>query len=513
MRKPKRHRRSEPIRRGGDALRADLPTIRPNSGDCTARARDRNNRGFELIGEGHPRRAVVELREAIRLDPRLPGAHNNLGIALQVLGELREATAEYRTAIGLDAGSYPARVNLGNLLFDRLHDYAGAAAEFREAVRLKPGDATLIGRLAKALEWDGRPGEAAVAYDAFVRDFPQAATAEFLFDRGLLKLKLGDFAAGWAGLERRHEAPSAGGIRLPGIPNWHGEPFDGTLVLNSTRDGYGDALMAIRFADGVRRRVREIVLLCRRAEARLLGRCGGIDRVATEPSDLPAATAQATVLGLAAAMGVTPETMPGAAPYLSTDEATDGRWRGTFRAVAGRFNVGISWQGNPRQAHDARRSFRLGHLAPLAAVPGVSLISLQKGHGCEQLADAGFPIVDLGFEYQVGDWLDTAAIVDQLDLVISPDTAICHLAGALGKPVWTALSRPADWRWLLDRDDSPWYPSMRLFRQERPGEWGPVFGRMAEVLRDLAGSPGGLAGIIAGGGRGRRAPADAAPGH
>ena len=485
MRKPKRRRRSERIRRGADSFPADPPAIVSTPGESTARARDRNNRGLALI-KGHPQQAVVELREAIRLDPRLPGAHNNLGIALQVLGELRAAEAEYRAAIRLDPGSYPARVNLGNLLRDRLHDHAGAAAEFREALRLRPGDAAMLARMAQALEWDGRPGEAAAAYDEFVRDFPAAATAEVLFDRGILKMKLGDFAAGWPGLERRHEAPSAVGIRIVGIPNWHGEPLDGTLVLNATMDGYGDALMAIRFAAEARRRVREIVLLCRPSEARLLGRCRGIDRITTDPGDLPPAAAQATILGLAAALGVTPDTTLGADPYLSSDDATAGRWRSTLQVVPGRFQIGVSWQGNPRQSDDARRSFRLGHLAPLAAVAGASLISLQKGHGCEQLADAGFPVVDLGFEYQVGDWLDTAAIVGQLDLVISADSAVCHLAGGLGKPVWTALSHPAEWRWLLDRDDSPWYPTMRLFRQERLGEWGPVFRRMAEALGELA---------------------------
>ena len=173
-------------------------------------------------------------------------------------------------------------------------------------------------------------------------------------------------------------------------------------------------------------RVREIVLLCRPAEARLLGRCRGIDRVATDPGDLSPAAAQATVLGLAAALGVTPETMRGGEPYLSPDSETTGRWRGSVGAARGGFRVGVCWQGHPRHAADARRSFRLEHLAPLAAVPSVALVSLQKGPGCEQLAASGFPVVDLGFEYQVGDWLHTAAIISQLDLVISPDSSVAH---------------------------------------------------------------------------------------
>ena len=146
------------------------------------------------------------------------------------------------------------------------------------------------------------------------------------------------------------------------------------------------------------------------------------------------------------------------------------------------FRVGVCWAGNPSHRQDVFRSFRLAELAPLAEFPGVSLVSLQKGQGTEQLSDVSFPVVDLGPEYAAGDWLDTAAVVSQLDLVVTPDTALAHLAGALGKPVWTALSRPAEWRWMRDRDDSPWYPTMRLFRQDKLGEWGPVFRRMEEAL-------------------------------
>jgi Tetratricopeptide repeat len=470
------------MRGGGGTPPPDPLAIEPASGDRSARAKDLSNRGLGLIREGRPQAALADLREAIRLDPCLPGARNNLGIALQVLGESHAAEAEYRAAIRLEPESYPARVNLGNLLRDQRHDYAAAAAELREALHLRPGDAALLSRMAQALEWDGRGGEAAAAYDTFAREFPAAVTSAFEFERGLLKLKLGDFGAGWPALERRHEAPSAGGLRIPGIPTWHGETLDGTLLLNTTTDGYGDALMAIRFATEARRCAREIALLCRPSEARLLGRCGGIDRIATEPAGLPPTAAQTTVLGLAAALGVTPETMHGGERYLSADDETTRRWRGMLEAAPGRLKVGVTWQGHPRHAGDARRSFRLAHLAPLAAAPGVSLVSLQKGPGCEQLAETGFPIIDLGFEYQVGDWLDTAAIISGLDLVVSPDTAVAHCAGGLGRPTWIALSYCAEWRWLLDRVDSPWYSSVRLFRQARSGDWAGVFRRMAEAL-------------------------------
>ncbi len=484
MRKRSTRSRSDALRREGGIVppAPAPPPIQPAAGDPSALARDLSNRGLALIREGRAQAALAELREAIRLDPCLPGARNNLGIALQVLGDTDAAEAEFRAAIQLAPDLYPARFNLGNLLRDHRHDYAAAAVELGSALDLQPGNAALLTRMAQALEWDGRPAEAAAAYDAFARDFPSAVTSAFEFERGLLRLKLGDLAAGWPALERRHEIPVANGIRIRDVPTWRGEPLDGTLLLNTTTDGYGDALMAIRFAAEARRFAREIALLCRPAEARLLGRCRGIDRVATERSSLPPFLAHATVLDLTAALGVTAETMRGDEPYLSADDETTWRWRSVLDAIPGRLRVGVAWQGHPRQADDGRRSFRLEHLAPLAAVPGVSLVSLQKGPGCEQLARIGFPIVDLGFEYQVGDWLDTAAIIRLLDLVVSPDTAVAHCAGGLGRPTWIALASCADWRWLLDRTDSPWYSSAHLFRQTARGDWSGIFRRMADIL-------------------------------
>ncbi len=183
MRQPKRRLR-ERDRRAGGPQPTDRSAIVPTPADRSARAKDLNNQGFALIRDGHPRQAIIELREAIRLDPTLPGAHNNLGIAWQLLGGLDAAAVEYRAAIRLEPGSYPARVNLAHLLRDGLHDHVAAAAEFREALRLRPGDAALLERMAQALEWAGHPREAAIAYDAFVRDVPAAATAAVRFGAG-----------------------------------------------------------------------------------------------------------------------------------------------------------------------------------------------------------------------------------------------------------------------------------------------------------------------------------------
>ena len=170
--------------------------------------------------------------------------------------------------------------------------------------------------------------------------------------------------------------------------------------------------------------------------------------------------------------------MPAEIPYLAADPVLVNQWSAQLGSAEG-FKIGVAWQGSPEHKKDRQRSFRLAQLEPLSRVPGVRLFSLQKGFGAEQLADGScrFPIVDLGSS--LGDLMDTAAAIKALDLIITPDTALAHLAGALGAPVWVALPVAADWRWLLGREDSPWYPTMRLFRQARWGDWRELFERMA----------------------------------
>ncbi len=193
--------------------------------------------------------------------------------------------------------------------------------------------------------------------------------------------------------------------------------------------------------------------------------------------------AHASLMSLPFILGTTQATIP-PAPYILPEPDHLERWRPAMDSIKG-FKVGIAWRGGTVHPEDRFRSFRLAEFAPLADISGVRLISLQKGEAVQELAGSAFPVVDLGQRYQAGDWLDTLGIVSQLDLVVACDTAIAHLAGALGKPVWIALPHATDWRWMVNRDDSPWYPTLRLFRQGKPGEWAGVFERMAESLRGV----------------------------
>ncbi len=217
----------------------------------------------------------------------------------------------------------------------------------------------------------------------------------------------------------------------------------------------------------------------------LFSACPGIDQLVAEGTPLPPFDVHVPLLSLPHRLGATRETIPAAVPYLSADAARVASWAGVLAGLPG-YRVGIAWQGNPRHACDRHRSLPLARFAPLAQVPGVHLLSLQKGAGCEQLRGLAerLPVTVLpGDVDRDGTFLDTAAVVSQLDLVITADTALAHLAGALGAPVWLALSALSDWRWLCDRDDSPWYPSMRLFRQTTLGDWPGLFARMAAELR------------------------------
>ena len=271
-------------------------------------------------------------------------------------------------------------------------------------------------------------------------------------------------------------------------PRWNGSDLEGRAILVYSEQGLGDTIQFIRYAPLVEQRGGKVLFECQPALMPLLANAQGIDTLLPRGGTLPSFDVQAPLLSLPGIVGTRPDTVPAAVPYLQANDKLVGRWRKELEPLRG-FKIGITWQGSPTQGYDRLRSVPLTHLATLAAVPGVHLISLQKRIGTDQLRSmaGGFSVVDFGsrLDEESGAFMDTAAIMMNLDLVISSDTAVPHLAGALGVPVWLALPWVPDWRWLLEREDSPWYPTMRLFRQPRFGNWDGVFERMAEELRKL----------------------------
>jgi hypothetical protein len=264
----------------------------------------------------------------------------------------------------------------------------------------------------------------------------------------------------------------------------------GRTILLYAEQGLGDMIQFVRYAPLVKEKGGTIIVAASLPVAKLFGTCPGVDQIVTENQQLPAFDVHAPMVSLPGLVGTTLATVPAAVPYLAAEPAKLEHWRERLRDTPG-FKVGVTWQGNPRHKWDQHRSFSLALLERLARIDGVTLVAIQKEPGTEQMAliRGRFTVLDVSAD--LVDFTDTAALMKCLDLVIPCDTAVAHLAGALGVRVWVALSAIVDWRWLLEREDSPWYPTMRLFRQQRLGEWRPVFRRMARELRRLV-APRGI---------------------
>ncbi len=436
-----------------------------------------------------PEEAAAHLRQALALRPDSPEILLYLGETLREQGRFAEAADVLRRALALRPEFAEAHNCLGIALreLDRADE---ARVCFEEALRLRPDYVEAVNNLAGVFQDLGQLDQTLECYARALNlkpDYP-----EIHFNRAVVRLLRGDLAQGWPEYEWRWRCTGFPARDFP-QPVWDGGPLKGKTILLHAEQGLGDTIQFVRYAPLVKERGGTVVLECQPALLALLRDVAGVDRLVGRGEPLPAFDVQAGLMSLPGILGTTFATVPAAVPYLAADPGRVERWRHRLEAVPG-FRVGIAWQGNPVVRADARRSIALEHFAPLAGVEGVGLVSLQKGPGVEQLrALAGrFPVLDLGDELdEAGAFLDTAAVMKNLDLVVSSDTAIPHLAGALAVPVWVALAALPDWRWFLGREDSPWYPTMRLYRQQRPGDWAEVFARLADALRRSAAQPGG----------------------
>src|SRR5262245_45065940 len=483
-----------------------------------------NHLGVVLREQGQLDEAEACFHQVLRLRPNFAGAHNNLGRLCEDHGRLEEAAARYRLALCYQPHDAAIHCNLANVLINQGKPDE-AFPVYRQALRLQPHEAVFHSNLAHTLTLLGRPDEAEVSCRQALRlrpDFSDAhhnlaitLAAQGRFDealaanaealrlqpespgarncRALWWLQRGDFERGWPEYEWRWKIRGVS-RRSFRQPDWDGSPLDGRTILVHAEQALGDTLQFIRYAPLVRQRGGTVIVECQAPLLPLLRSCPGIDRLVAHKEALPDFDVQVPLLSLPGVFQTTLVTVPADVPYLFADPARVERWR---RELGGEgFKVGIAWQGSLSFPGDRLRSIPLAHFAPLAGVEGVRLFSLQKGPGREQIrstarvfASAGrLALTDLGERLdEQGAFLDTAAVMKTLDLVITSDTAIAHLAGALGVPVWVALSIGPDWRWLLDREDCPWYPTMRLFRQRRQGDWDVVFERMAAELRSASG--------------------------
>ncbi len=441
-------------------------------------------RAFARHGRGEIQAAIEGYEESLALDAAQAQVHNNLGNAYKSLGRTGDAVAAYREAIAVDAGLAEAHKNLGSALVETGNSRE-AIVHYRLATGLKPGYAEASHSLGVLLEQEGDPYGALECYRSAIAARPDYAEAHWNFS--LQSLLLGEFGAGWKEYEWRTRLPN---LERPwpyaDQPHWDGGSLEGKVILLHAEQGFGDAIQFVRYARLVAERGGKVILSCQPKLKSLFREVPGVSVVVTEEEPQPPFDVCSSLMSLPGIFGTTLQTIPATIPYIRPDTGKARRWKARLAASDARLKVGLFWATDAKSTLSPLKSLSLDALAPLGAASGVRFFSLQQGAAASQAAHppAGMELSHLGAE--LADFSDTAALISNLDLVISIDTATAHLAGAMGLPVWTLAHFPPDWRWLLGRDDSPWYPTMRLFRKGRAETWDPVVARLGEALRQAA---------------------------
>lgn len=475
------------------------------------------NLGNLLVAKGDFADAADRCRQALALSPNSALVLNNLANALALQGKSQDALEHYRLAAVSQPQFAMAHYNLGGMLQDR-GDFAAALIHCRRAVELDPNDADHHFRLGAVLDQLSDTSSAAHSYASslainpghaqalvnlglihFNRREPLAArehwaravaispeNARAHFGVAVADLQLGNWQSAWCEYEWRLRIPGME-PRLPDVirPRWNGQSLNGMAILLIDEQGMGDAIQFIRYARAAAARGGRVKLRCRRSLVRLLSTAPGLDGVSSFDEPAPDFDVYCPLLSLPGVFGTVLASVPAEIPYLSAEESRVSAWRARLGEHG--YKIGICWRGSDKKS-GLGRSFPLIELQRIGAIPGIRLISLQKFEGVEQLQSLPpeMSVETLGEDFDAGDnaLLDAAAVIEHLDLVISCDTSIAHLAGALGRPAWLALQYAPDWRWMLREAESPWYPTHRLFRQVSEGCWSDVFEAMYRCLAD-----------------------------
>ncbi len=427
--------------------------------------------------------AIRHYATALALRPGYAEAHYNIGNALQALGRYDEAIAAYEKAAAIKPDYAEALNNLGNAL-QALNRHEEAIVRFEQALAVMPDYAEAHNNLGNSLQALNRHEQAIARHARALALQPDCIAAQW--NEGLARLVIGDFKAGWKQYEGRWAVAGLGQRRREfAQPQWRGEfALAGRTILLHAEQGLGDTLHFARYVPMVAALGAGIVLEAQNPLVPLLAGLPGVASIRAQGEALPTFDCHCPLLSLPLAFGTTFDTIPRNVPYLAAAPERIARWRSTIEEAAAP-RIGVVWAGNPANVFDHRRTLPLRHLLPLLRTPGVKFFALQKDlrPGDLELLQA-FPEVRLLGE-ELEDFTETAAVVSLLDLVITVDTAVAHLAGALGKKVWVLLPFSPDWRWLLAREDSPWYPSARLFRQPATSDWASVLAQVATALHQL----------------------------
>jgi tetratricopeptide (TPR) repeat protein len=458
-----------------------------------------NNRGVALAGLERPDEALASFEKVLAAKPDFPEAWSNRSCALRDLGLPDEALASCDRALALRPNYAEAWSNRANALSD-LNRPLDAQADYERALAASSGFADAWNNLGLTYVDMNRHADALACFDRALALSPDSA--ETHWNRALCLLQTGDLANGFTEYEwrwqRKRIAPTR---RVFDVPLWLGDAaLDGKTILLHAEQGLGDTLQFCRYAALVAKQGARVVLEVQSELKRLLAGLEGVDTLVVAGEPLPAFDYHCPLLSLPLALRTVVATIPADTPYLFADTQASAQWRARIEEAAphGALKVGLVWAGGHRphvpelRKNDARRSLSVDRFAPIIEVPGVQFFSLQKGEkAAQQLAamqthhEASRRVID--WTEALNDFADTAALVDNLDLVISVDTSTAHLAGAMNKPVWILNRLDTCWRWMLEREDTPWYPSARLFRQPTLGDWDSVIDNIARALAARAG--------------------------
>lgn len=442
------------------------------------------NAAHALRRTGRAAEAAARYRQAIALRPDLFAAHNNLGNLLRERGNLDEAIASYRKAIEIRPDYVEAQNNLASALLET-GEPDEAVALYRRAVAARPNLPELHNNLGKALRASGDVPAAIAAHEKALSLRPDDADAHW--NLSLMLLLSGQFERGWNEYEWRWAVPK---FRSPRrafrSPQWTGQPLQGKRILVHAEQGFGDTIQFCRYAPLLAQQGGRVILEVPSELRRLLQSLPGVEQLVAAGEPLPDFDFHSPLLSLPNVFRTRLDSIPNFVPYLQPDAAQVARWKDRLPLPKDCLRVGLVWAGSAANPNDRNRSITLRELAPLLNVRDCRFYSLQTGSAAAQARDAAGEFESLVVTHGSDDFADTAAVIANLDLIISVDTAAAHLAGAMAAPVWTLLPFAPDWRWLLDRHDSPWYPTMRLFRQSRRGDWQGVVRAIARELEHVS---------------------------
>ncbi len=423
--------------------------------------------------------ALRAYQTAIELNPRDSQSHTASGVILRKHGRLEEAVSSYQAALAIEPNSAEALTSLGNAFSDQ-GNLVDAVECHRRSLAIKPGCAIAWSNFGQVLQQNGELDESLECYRKAIALDSNCSKARF--NRSLVLLLKGDLERGFEEFEWRWKDSCP--AREFSCPLWDGSPLEGKTILLHAEQGLGDTIQFIRYARRIQQMgPHQVIVECQPALVPLLKCCQGIDLLIPRGEVLPGFDAHAPLMSLPRILKTSLQDIPSETHYLKAKAELVVHWKQVLEPIR-EVRVGIVWQGSALHPKDKIRSISLRHFEGLSQLPGVKLLSLQKGLGTEQLAEVGFSPMDFSgkMDQAAGPFMDTAAILENLDLVIACDSAIVHLAGALGVPTWIVLNTQPDWRWMIDRNDSPWYPSVRLFRQSQPKDWAEVFLRIQQSL-------------------------------